>query len=170
MIENRTFAEVAKQYEPLIRGQIKKLNIYRNREEFYQVGLIGLWKAYEQFDQEKGSFSTIALFKVRGCLLDFLRKEGRYSDHHIYGMDIVFDYMEDEGCLIAEWLDHNLDDYRKFLTDREVQWLYDTVIHDKKPAQIAHEQKVSTNTVATWRKKAKAKLQEAMKKGELRGH
>ncbi|GAE31329.1 sigma factor [Halalkalibacter hemicellulosilyticus] len=91
MIENRTFAEVAKQYEPLIRGQIKKLNIYRNREEFYQVGLIGLWRAYEQYDQEKGSFSTIALFKVRGCLLDFLRKEARYSEQHIYGMDIVFD-------------------------------------------------------------------------------
>ncbi|WP_148296498.1 LuxR C-terminal-related transcriptional regulator [Alkalihalobacillus hemicellulosilyticus] len=72
--------------------------------------------------------------------------------------------MEDESCLIAEWLDHNLDDFRKLLTEREAQWLFDTVIHDKKPAQIAYEQQVSTNTVATWRKKAKSKLKEALKK------
>ncbi|GAA3319217.1 hypothetical protein GCM10020331_025210 [Ectobacillus funiculus] len=67
MMKPSTFEEAAQLYERMIRKQLKKrLCIYRNHDEFYQCGLIALWKAYEQFDERKGAFSTYAfLYSAR---------------------------------------------------------------------------------------------------------
>lgn len=167
MIEGMSFQEVAEKYAPLIRSQIKKLHIYRDWDEFFQIGLIGLWKAYEQYDKEKGRFATIAMFRIRGSLLDHLRKEGLFQKHHLYGEDVLLHYMEDENCLIKEMLEQQLDEYSSFLSEREAQWLQYAIIQDKKPAQIAKELGVSTNTVGTWRKKALKKLRAAIENGQL---
>lgn len=162
-----SFQEVAKKYAPLIGGQINKLHIYRDWDDFFQIGLIGLWKAYQQYDKEKGSFATIAMLRVRGHLLDHLRKEGQHHKHHIYSNDVLFHYIKDRNCAVSELLDRQLEEYTAFLSKREAQWFIDTIIYDKKPAQIAKERGVSTNTVGTWRKKAIKKLRAAKEKGEL---
>ncbi|MGG2063473.1 MULTISPECIES: sigma-70 family RNA polymerase sigma factor [unclassified Bacillus (in: firmicutes)] len=75
-----TFTEAVALYEKMIRNQMKKLCIYRDYEEYYQCGLIALWRAYDKYDEEKGSFPAYALVTVRGYLLERLKKERRFQD------------------------------------------------------------------------------------------
>lgn len=49
-----TFKEAVVLYEGMIVNQIKKLGIRKDYEEYYQCGLIGLWHAYERFDEKRG--------------------------------------------------------------------------------------------------------------------
>ena len=43
-------------------------------EELVNVGVIGLIKAIDKYDENKAKFSTYAYIKIRGEILDFLRK------------------------------------------------------------------------------------------------
>jgi len=43
-------------------------------EELVNVGVIGLMKAVDKYDEAKAKFSTYAYIKIRGEILDFLRK------------------------------------------------------------------------------------------------
>ncbi|PEB50277.1 RNA polymerase subunit sigma-70 [Bacillus pseudomycoides] len=78
-----TFTEAVALYEKMIKNQMKRLCLYKDYEEFYQCGLIGLWVAYERYEAEKGSFSAYALVMVRGYLLEKLKKENRFQKRHI---------------------------------------------------------------------------------------
>jgi len=40
-----SFEDVLNQYEPMISASIRKLNIYRDHEQFRQAGRIALWQA-----------------------------------------------------------------------------------------------------------------------------
>ncbi|ACN98667.1 RNA polymerase sigma factor for flagellar operon [Sulfurihydrogenibium azorense Az-Fu1] len=42
-------------------------------DDLFQVGVIGLIKATENYHQDKGKFSTYAYIRIRGEILDFLR-------------------------------------------------------------------------------------------------
>lgn len=78
----RSFEEAVLLYDRLIKGQIKKLYLSYDFDEFYQCGLIGLWKAYTKFDEKKGHFAAYALYTVRGYLLVQLKRERRYFENH----------------------------------------------------------------------------------------
>lgn len=51
----------------LVHLVLNRLNIkdYHTREELYQAGLIGLWKALEKYNPEKGKLSPYACRKIR---------------------------------------------------------------------------------------------------------
>lgn len=150
------FQEVSVQFEPLIRGQIKKLHLYRSYDEYYQLGLIALWEACQRFNPEKGAFEAFALHTVRGHMLMQLKKEKRFSDRHFLGEDAMETV---ERIVAVEPEDvHLFDDYLNQLSERERTWFIEAIIQDKKPALIANEYGVSVNTVSTWRKNALKKL------------
>lgn len=79
-----TFTETVTLYEKMIKNQMKKLYLYRDYEEYYQCGLIGLWMAYEKYEEEKGTFAAYALVTVRGYLLEKLKKENRFQKRHTF--------------------------------------------------------------------------------------
>lgn len=67
------------QYQPLV---FKEAYTYRHIVtdimDCVQEGTIGLIEAVERFDYEKGvAFSLYAIHRIRGRILDYLRKEGR---------------------------------------------------------------------------------------------
>ena len=113
-----TFKEAVVLYEGMIVNQIKKLGIRKDYEEYYQCGLIGLWHAYERFDEKKGYFPAYAVVTVRGYILERLKKEfavqercvcvGEYEDiFHFEDVEIrVKDFMsvldEKEKYIIFE--------------------------------------------------------------------
>lgn len=74
-----TFEDCLNQYARMIKSLIKTIRIYKNYEDYYQVGLIALWNAYEHYNQEKGSFSNHAYVTVRGHLLNEMAKESKYE-------------------------------------------------------------------------------------------
>lgn len=67
-------------YQPLV---FKEAYTYRNLTndmmmDCIQEGIIGLIEAVERYDHHKGvAFSLFATHRIRGSMLDFLRKEGK---------------------------------------------------------------------------------------------
>jgi DNA-directed RNA polymerase len=79
-----TFEECLNQYSRMIKATMKKLHIYKNFDEYYQIGQIALWTAYQQYQSEKGSFSSYAFVTVRGYLLNELSKAIKYDERNVF--------------------------------------------------------------------------------------
>ena len=76
---NESFDEVMEQYEPMISAVIRKLNIYRDFDNFRQTGRFALFQAWSRFDETKGNFTPFAYRSIYGAMLDDLKKENRFS-------------------------------------------------------------------------------------------
>ncbi len=59
----------------MIINQIKRLNIYQDYEGYYKCGLIGLWHAYERYEEGKRSFPAYAVVTVGGYIVERLKIE-----------------------------------------------------------------------------------------------
>ncbi len=68
------FEEVLEQYEPMIYACIRKLRIYKNHSEFVQAGRVGLWKALQRYEKDRGDFAPFAYRSIYGSILDELKK------------------------------------------------------------------------------------------------
>ncbi|ERN51815.1 sigma-70 family RNA polymerase sigma factor [Alkalihalophilus marmarensis] len=162
-MQAQPFEEILNQYKPLIKGQLKKLNLYRNHDHFYQVGVCALWEAYRKYEEGKGAFSTFALHTVRGHMLMELRRERVYDERFV-----LKDQQESSDfalpASLVEYCDDPLEELEPYigqLSSRELLWVQEAIVYEKKLGQIAVEQQVSKNTVATWRKTALKKLRVA---------
>lgn len=106
-IKPKTFEDCLLQYSPMVKSLIKTLRIYKNFEDYYQVGLVALWHAYEHFKEEKGSFSNHAYTTVRGHLLNEMTKENKYEQRFV----VVDSHKEevhyhDEAFLFDHFISH----------------------------------------------------------------
>ncbi len=65
-------------FKPLIYSYIMSLNVSPSeRDDLYQEGLIGLFKAVRSFDNESSSFSTYASICIKRSIISALRKLNR---------------------------------------------------------------------------------------------
>jgi RNA polymerase sigma factor (sigma-70 family) len=154
-VEN--FNEIVKQYEPMIHKIILTLGIYKDREEFYQTGLIALWQAAERYNQERGAFSSFAYPYIKGHLQTEMTKRNKHGEQYISVDDESWSLIPDLSCPIPfeyEQLDC------EGLTDKEKKWLNYTVSQGLSIKEIATLEKVSQSTVKLWRSGARMKLRE----------
>jgi len=96
-------------------------------DDLMQAGMVGLLEAAGNFDPERGaSFETYAGIRIRGAMLDDIRKNDwtPRSVHHKYRQvtDAIHDIESRLGRAaeteeIAEQLGLSLDEYHKILTD-----------------------------------------------------
>ncbi|MBM7701890.1 FliA/WhiG family RNA polymerase sigma factor [Metabacillus iocasae] len=71
---------LVKKYLPLVNYHVQRIAVSLpktiNKDELKSLGLMGLYDALEKFDYERElKFDTYASFRVRGAILDGLRKE-----------------------------------------------------------------------------------------------
>lgn len=71
---------LAKKYMPLVSYHVQRISVGLpksvNRDELRSLGLMGLFNALERFDPNRDlKFDTYASFRIRGTILDGLRKE-----------------------------------------------------------------------------------------------
>lgn len=71
--------ELVKSFLPRIKYIVKSIKYDElppvvDEEDLYQMAVIGLYDAAKKYDKRKGSFSTYANIRVRGYILDELRK------------------------------------------------------------------------------------------------
>ncbi|MEG0994764.1 MAG: sigma-70 family RNA polymerase sigma factor [Bacilli bacterium] len=64
------------QYEKLVYSIINKYSYYYDKEDLYQVGMMGLKKAFDKFkDTNTSKFSTYAYLFIKGEVLKFIRED-----------------------------------------------------------------------------------------------
>lgn len=117
----------------MIKNQMKKLCIYRDYEEYYQCGLIALWRAYEKYDEEKGSFPAYALVTVRGYLLEQLKKERRFQDREACTEQNILENIGGEEKRTEAF------EYMSMLDENEQSVLFEHFYGGKKMREIATE-------------------------------
>ena len=83
-IKPETFEDCLNQYAPMIKSIMKKLQIFKHYDEYYQIGQIALWIAYQHYESEKGSFSNYAFLTVRGHLLNEIAKTIKYDKRNVF--------------------------------------------------------------------------------------
>ncbi|WNF36640.1 sigma-70 family RNA polymerase sigma factor [Bacillaceae bacterium IKA-2] len=156
-----TFEELVEEFEPLIKKQIKQLQKYELYDDLYQVSLIALWEAKENFDATKGHFPSFAQKHVRGKLLNYLRSEQKFQqryqvffDHDALGNIPAPAELKQTAFPIAGLL--------PLLSKSERIWLTEFYHYGKGPKAIASQYDVSIETVKTWRKRAIMKLQSTL--------
>lgn len=64
-------------YQPLVFKQALPYRSMQNIMDIVQEGTVGLIEAVERYEPDRGvAFSLFAIHRIRGRMLDFLRKEG----------------------------------------------------------------------------------------------
>lgn len=141
----------------MIHKIINSLHIYKNKDEFYQQGLIALWEAARRFDPQKGDFSNYAYTYIRGYLLTELKKQARDGERSLYPKEEFWETVEDRfpACPLEE---ENLLSYCRALTANQKKWVLYTALHDLSIKEIADRENVSVSAVKQWRSGAKEKI------------
>jgi RNA polymerase sigma factor (sigma-70 family) len=155
-VEN--FDQLSKQYKPMIHRIIHSLGIYKNTEEFYQVGLIGLWDAVECFESEKGDFTNYAYSYVKGRILNELSKISKHEERNVLPNEEYWETAEDshfDQPFEKEYLLSHCDG----LTEKETNWVLDTYHDCLSVREIAEKEGVSLSAVKQWKKGALKKLE-----------
>lgn len=157
MLPLESFEQLAEQYGPMIHKIIYSLHIYKNREEFYQHGLIALWEASRRFDPTKGHFSTYVYPYIRGFILMELSNANKEEGRIVYPIVEFWETVEDlysESPLEKEILLS----YCPSLSPNQRKWVLFTVLGGLSVKEIAEREKVSISAVKSWRSGAREKL------------
>jgi len=152
-----SFNQLVKQYENMIHKVMHSLNIYKNKDEFYQIGLIALWEANERFDPEKGPFTSFAYAYIKGRLMTELTKNSKEEERSVYPKEEFWNVIEDP--VIEQPFEKKfLLTFCEALTENQTKWVLYTCIDCLSIAEIAEREGVSVSAVKAWRKGAKTKL------------
>lgn len=154
---NVSFEEILANYEPLIKKQMVSLRIYKDFDEFFQLGCIALWEAYVNFDPTKGSFSTYAISTIRGKYMTLLTKKTKDEERQVLIGDERFDFLPSSWTL-SPLEQESVEAYMIGLTKRERVWVYEAILLGKKTSEIAADYHVSTATVRQWKQGALRKM------------
>ncbi|MFC0187240.1 sigma-70 family RNA polymerase sigma factor [Fictibacillus aquaticus] len=155
------FEKVAKMFDPLIKSRLKVLGLTGERfEMFYQAGLIGLWKAWSEFDETKGSFPSLANLRISGGIMDELRKESNREKRIMPMVPEIYENILSKAVYdtIPLLEKEAIAYYLEKLTKLEQRWVVERICNQKREVDIAAEYGVSVGAVKSWRKRVVKKL------------
>jgi DNA-directed RNA polymerase len=146
------FDQVHSQFEPMIFHILKKLGIYQNRQEFYQIGCIDLWEASLRYDENKGEFSSYAYSYIIDRMKTELSNERKFQEKccQLVSNSDQNNITEDDLSLILTG--SYIDSIATHLTPLQRKWLKAYCLHGKTPSEIAKEEGVSISAVKAWRR------------------
>lgn len=154
-----SFEQLAEQYTPMIHRIINCLQIYKNKEEFFQSGLIALWEATKSFNPDKGSFTSYAFMCIKGHLLKELTANNKHYDRNVAVEKDFLELVEDTNA-DPSFSEDFLVSHCQTLTPNQKKWVLYTAINDLSIKQIAHRENVSVSAVKQWRAGAREKLKD----------
>jgi RNA polymerase sigma factor (sigma-70 family) len=158
-----SFEQLAAQYEPMIYDIIRGLNIYKNNEEFHQLGLIALWQAWKNHDEEKGAFLSYAYSTVKGKMMLELTRQTKEIDRYVYPEADFWEIIEDTSSASRSAITQELFNKCGMLSDNQLKWLQYTLCDQLSVRQIAEKERVSLSAVKNWRQGAREKLKNILK-------
>ncbi|MFD2442824.1 sigma-70 family RNA polymerase sigma factor [Bacillus sp. CGMCC 1.16607] len=157
------FEQLLSNYEPMIYKIIRSLNIYKNHQEFYQLGLIGLWEASNRFNPTKGNFTNYAYTYIKGLFLTEMNRSKKHEERTVRAEEDFWELIEDthfDDSITKK----QLLPFCKYLTDNQKKWLFLTCVSSLSVKEIAEKENVSLSAVKNWRAGAREKLRVVMNK------
>ncbi|AKP48377.1 MULTISPECIES: sigma-70 family RNA polymerase sigma factor [Bacillus] len=155
-----SFEQLAEKYSPMIHAIINKLHIYKNKQEFYQVGLIALWEAQRNFQPEKGAFASYAYSFIKGRMLTELSNSRKWEE-------AASTLLVETNAGFSEFPANDepfekeiLLSYCKTLTSKQKFWVIASFYDGLTTKEIAHKASVSESAVKKWKKGALEKLKQ----------
>ncbi len=146
-------------YQPLVFKQAMHFRFFDNIMDVIQEGTVGLIEAVENYDHELGAaFSLYAVHRIRGRMLNFLKKEGNCdiatldamigSEDGITAADAIIDTAaavpeQAEKSFLAEQLQKALNR----LPQKERDVLSGVYLESREPSEMAEYMEVSTSHV-----------------------
>jgi DNA-directed RNA polymerase len=161
-----SFEQVAAQYKPMIHQIIRTLNIYKNQEEFFQLGLIRLWELWEKYDPQKGNFLTFAYTNIRMKMLDELKKSKLQEDRSVVPDEEFWTLMECP-CTDRPLEEKMVLSYCEGLTNNQTIWVTSTFLYDLSTNEIAKQHQVTVSAVKAWKKGALTRLRSILQQERL---
>ncbi|NMH73107.1 sigma-70 family RNA polymerase sigma factor [Bacillus sp. RO2] len=153
------FESVLDEYTPMIHHIIKTLNIYKDKDRYVHEATIALWEAYCSQDCSKGSFTSYAYSSIRGKLLNYLKKEVRWENTHMF-----VDELPKTSTDFFNPSMGNLEEYTCYLTEKQKKWVVECIIKGKKLEEVAVQEGVTVSAVKSWRAEALKKLRREISK------
>ena len=141
-------------------------------EDLKQAGYLGLCKAKDKYDPEKGSFSTYAVIKIRGEIGYFIRKEKEArsnTNKFIYldkkfregEDDLTFEEKIDGKKYEEECAEFSANDFRKTLKGKDKR-IFDLMKQQYTYEEIGELMGLSRSTVKYHAKKIRRKFKDYM--------
>lgn len=162
-LNDSKFNDVLKNHETMIYYLIHKLGIRTEDNEFYQEGVIALWKAAETYDEARGKFSTYAYFLIHKALLSLIRKRNRQIDvEDAYKEKVTADLSQMTATLETGFDAYLLKKIEQALTGKQMAWFTLFVLQDLSVKNIAEKEGVTIDAVKSWAKQAKPKIQKLL--------
>lgn len=149
--------DVLLKFEPMVKKQILSLQVYKNQEEFFQIGLIGLWEAYQRFDPEKGPFPAFAQKTVRGKMQQHMKERSRFEQRNTTISDEMLEFIEDPKLDLPLERETILS-YCEGLSEKQLTWVKYAIIENRKIREIAEIEGVDAERIKSWRREALKKM------------
>ncbi|MFB1050031.1 sigma-70 family RNA polymerase sigma factor [Paraliobacillus sp. JSM ZJ581] len=156
-----SFEQLLSDFEPMIFHLLYKYGIRDAEKEFYQEGIIALWRAWQTYDQEKGKFSSYAYFSIQKSFFTLLRKEKsvqkrkeKYAALTDINSLVYYNQLPFDPYLLAA--------IQQKLTANQMKWFNGYIIHRQTIKQIAHQENVTENAVKNWARLAKPKIKQIL--------
>ncbi|MBB6454559.1 RNA polymerase sigma factor (sigma-70 family) [Salirhabdus euzebyi] len=163
-VKKQPFNDVLKEYDRIIYHLIHRLGIRDPYREFYQEGVIALWKAYETYDEDKGGkFSTYAYFRIEKALLSSIRDQNRRQEKEEKYKQIMFTF---ENLVTTDEYDlidmYTLEKIKAALSEKQLIWFTSFVLNDLSVKEIAENEGVTVDAVKNWARLAKPKIRKLL--------
>ncbi|WP_428910019.1 sigma-70 family RNA polymerase sigma factor [Niallia sp. Krafla_26] len=149
------FQELATHYSKMIHSIIHSLHIYKDHDEFYQIGLIALWNASENFDETKAQFSTYAYHFIKGRMLTHLKKEKKQEDASTTMSEEDWLQLGYHDCFLEK---ETLLSHFYHLTEKEEQWVMLRYYEGLSNKEIADRLGLKVTTVRACERRAMSKV------------
>lgn len=132
MVDKKERDKLIMKYGPLVKSIVGRMSLKlpidaADREDLFNVGIIGLMEALDKYDQNRNvQFETYARFRIRGAILDELRSRDwvpRSIRHKDSRLEEAFAEMKKmlgrrpDEHEIADYLGITLEQYFKLLDD-----------------------------------------------------
>lgn len=129
----------------LIYYVLKKMNLYKNADEYYDICMIGLIKAADTFNESKGyTFSTYGISCIRSELLGYLRRQNsskRKANYNTVSLEMSV-YKENDGkeITLLDTLPSNDNVEEEIIVNEEKELLIEalSILDDKESLVISY--------------------------------
>ncbi|MGM9950025.1 MAG: RNA polymerase sigma factor [Lysinibacillus sp.] len=157
------FEQLASEMEPMIAKLLNKCRIYKNRDEYRQIALIALWKAYSSYDESKYSFKAYLYNQMRYDVIDALRYHAKREAVFIPTSDEKMAFYLENGKEILTSSSF-LEKMFEQMTDEEKQLLHAVFVEQQTNEELAERFGISVEAAKKRKYRMKNKLKEMGKR------